>query len=346
MLLGITAFLSVVVVAAGVGLAGWRLGWFDTGPEAPEYLRAGEMAGDAFGGDFARLSPLGENTVRTLGEQSGGQNSSGEVRGTSPGLYGGTLDELTCDGGGVAEYIAADSGRAAAFSSVTGNRPGDVGDYVTGLTSLVLVHDTWVTDHRYSDGEAVGVPTVLQAGTPVLVDKRGVPRVRCTGASPLSAPDTAAVDPGAGSPPWTDYSSDRVVRVVPGGADVQRFEAVDVDGSGGRVDMPIGIFALDLKGTWAGTATWNTDSRVTMINDNAVAFEGEMRYGTSHTSSDCVVRFSEDRRERNKVFVTMISQTRRSNCGDFKATMTVVDTTMTMEVTEGSADPLTFTKEE
>ena len=56
--------------------------------------------------------------------------------------------------------------------------------YLRGLTSVVLRADTQVTNHGFRDARVTGFQSVLQAGTAVLVDNRGVPRVRCACGSP------------------------------------------------------------------------------------------------------------------------------------------------------------------
>ncbi|PZT71125.1 hypothetical protein DN402_02310 [Streptomyces sp. SW4] len=50
----------------------------------------------------------------------------------------------------------------------------------------MLRADTRVTGHGLRGGRPVGGQAVLQAGTAVLVDDRGVPRVRCAGGNPLT----------------------------------------------------------------------------------------------------------------------------------------------------------------
>jgi hypothetical protein len=71
---------------------------------------------------------------------------------------------------------------------VLGVRPDEIRSYVAGLTPVLLRADTRVTNHGYRDGVATPRQSVLQAGTAVLVDGFGVPRVRCSCGNPLTEP--------------------------------------------------------------------------------------------------------------------------------------------------------------
>lgn len=341
----------LVLVLATLGIVGWTQGWFDTG-KGPVALAAGTLPAGAEGEDFARYGPFSDGDYEKYTKVSGDANTDGEVAGTAPLLYSGTNDTLTCDGGKLAEYVAGDPSRRAAFSESVGVQ-GDVEKYLLGLTSLVLVHDTWVTVHSYTGSGTASESAVLQAGTPVLVDQYGEPKVRCTGAAGLSAATVGDLELGKVSGAWSWFAADKVVRVTPGATAVTSFTVVNLggavtDGSGGsstQLTIPRGIFKLDLKGTWKANASWNDDPVVTLQNDSAVRFDGTIRYGNSGGSKDCVENFVEQRREGNKVYVKMTSTTPRQLCDDFEATMTVVDQTMTMDVTSGEANALTFTKE-
>ena len=68
-------------------------------------------------------------------------------------------------------------------------RPGSVPAFLRGLTPVVLRADTRVTNHGFRDGSATSFQSVLQAGTAVLVDDHGAPRVRCACGNPLKAPN-------------------------------------------------------------------------------------------------------------------------------------------------------------
>lgn len=135
------------------------------------------------------------------------------IEGTTPGLYGGT-GEASCDTAALANYLANNPGKASAWASVFGIGVDQIPYYLDTLTPVVLARDTWVTNHSYSNGVATPFQSVLQAGTPVLVDSYGVPRVRCSCGNPLSPP---AGTPLSGyrtvNAPWDHYAPRQVVYV-------------------------------------------------------------------------------------------------------------------------------------
>ncbi|MET9436338.1 DUF6777 domain-containing protein [Streptomyces sp. NPDC006551] len=137
-----------------------------------------------------------------------------EVTGSTPGLYGGTRSVASCDVERQAAFLTADPTKARAFAESAGIPDSGVADWLRGLTPVLLRADTRVTNHGYRDGRATAFQSVLQAGTAVLVDPYGAPRVRCACGNPLRSP---AIDGGAvhSGRPWTGYRPDRVVVVKP-----------------------------------------------------------------------------------------------------------------------------------
>lgn len=109
---------------------------------------------------------------------AGGQTVVGTVEGNTAGLYGGTLNGASCDREKQIAFLQANPDKAAAFAGVLGIRTDQVSDYLRGLTPVVLREDTRVTNHGFVDGAATSFQSVLQAGTAVLVDEYGIPRVR------------------------------------------------------------------------------------------------------------------------------------------------------------------------
>ncbi|WP_214406874.1 serine/threonine-protein kinase [Pseudonocardia lacus] len=116
------------------------------------------------------------------------------VPGSAMGLYRSVLGRADCDRDSLAAALAGDAdlrlawtGALVADGSADVSRgPGD-DDYLDTLTPVLLTSDVRVRDHRYADGRAEPFDAVLQAGTAVLVDEAGVPRVRCISGSPLVA---------------------------------------------------------------------------------------------------------------------------------------------------------------
>ena len=113
---------------------------------------------------------------------------SGIVSGSSTGLYGGT-GENACDIDKLVAFLLANPDIGAAWAEVQGIDPSELEDFIRGLTPAVLLQNTLVTNHGYSDGEATPFLAVLEAGTAVLVDEDGIPRARCACGNPLLVPE-------------------------------------------------------------------------------------------------------------------------------------------------------------
>ena len=142
-------------------------------------------------------------------------NTGGRHSGTTPGLYGGTGDDSSCDRSQLTRYLSAHPDRAAGWASVLGLRDGSsstISSYVDGLTSVVLRSDTYVTNHGWSDGSVTSWSAVLQAGTAVLVDPYGNPVTRCFCGNPLTAPQSFTTVAYVG-PRWSSFTSNSVTIV-------------------------------------------------------------------------------------------------------------------------------------
>ncbi|MFD6156535.1 DUF6777 domain-containing protein [Nocardia sp. NPDC060256] len=102
-------------------------------------------------------------------------------------------------------------------------------DYLRELTSVVLTADTMVRYHVYRNGQFESSPAILQAGTTVMVDTHGVPRLRNLSGSPLTVLDQ--LDPTqltySGSR-WQDFDAASVVAVQPSGAAVPTLRLRDL----------------------------------------------------------------------------------------------------------------------
>ena len=149
--------------------------------------------------------------------------SGGAVSGSTPGLFGGTQDFATCDQGQLVQFLRSDQDKAAAWAGVEGIDVNDIPSYVPQLTAVLLRADTYVTDHGYRNGELTSYPAVLQAGTAVLIDGFGTPRVKCSSGNPLSSPpaDDQQSAPPEDQPaqfvgtPWVGFEPVTVVVVQP-----------------------------------------------------------------------------------------------------------------------------------
>ncbi|MER6910251.1 DUF6777 domain-containing protein [Streptomyces sp. NPDC000594] len=164
-------------------------------------------------------APLRGQTLRT-------------VSGATPGLYGGIEAIGSCDAGRLLALLRSDRSAARAFARGAGVGEAGVGGFLGGLTPVVLRADTRVGTHRYRDGEDRVQQAVLQAGSAVLVDRYGVPRVRCAGGNPLSAPLAARGPVAHEGTPWRGFRPERSVVVRPADRVLDRLVLLDiVDGS-------------------------------------------------------------------------------------------------------------------
>ncbi|MBD0743759.1 DUF6777 domain-containing protein [Streptomyces sp. CBMA152] len=160
---------------------------------------------------------------------SASANVTRGVDGSAPGLYGGTRNVASCDVEKQITALGTDPAKTKAFASVLGITPGDVPRYLRALTPVQLRVDTRVTNHGYRDGSPTAYQAVLQAGTAVLVDDRGVPRVRCACGNPLTPPVAQQGTPKPTGDSWPAYRPSNVAVVAPSTQVVDVFVMFDPD---------------------------------------------------------------------------------------------------------------------
>jgi hypothetical protein len=103
------------------------------------------------------------------------------------GLYGGSLEQ-TCDPELLIAYLESEPEKAAAWAGAQGINVDLIPEFIRSLIPAILQVDTRVTNHGFSDGVATPRQSILPAGTAVLVDDTGKPRVRCYCGNPLREP--------------------------------------------------------------------------------------------------------------------------------------------------------------
>ncbi|MFF8289559.1 DUF6777 domain-containing protein [Streptomyces sp. NPDC016309] len=158
-----------------------------------------------------------------------GDNAVRQYQGSQRGLYGGTKNVASCDVERQIEYLSKEPAKNRAFASALRIQPSTVPDYLRSLTPLRLRADTWVTNHGYRDGAARAYQAVLQAGTAVMVDDHGAPRVRCACGNPLGDPVVPRQAPRPVGTPWPGYSLSNTVVVKPAPQVIKVFVIVDID---------------------------------------------------------------------------------------------------------------------
>ncbi|WP_328429875.1 DUF6777 domain-containing protein [Streptomyces sp. NBC_00443] len=212
------AAIAVVVVAAvilAVVLSRGDGGGTGTSADGEVFLQAaGKTGPDPFTESTATDSsaPPAAPTQATESEPS---NAVRGVDGGAPGLYGGTRKAAACDVEKQIAYLRAAPEKNRAFASVARVNASDVPAYLRSLTPVQLRMDTRVTNHGYRDGAAHSYQAVLQSGTAVMVDDRGVPRVRCACGNPLTPPVAQQGTLERTGDSWPSYRSSNVVVVVP-----------------------------------------------------------------------------------------------------------------------------------
>ncbi|WP_408994966.1 DUF6777 domain-containing protein, partial [Streptomyces europaeiscabiei] len=172
---------------------------------------AGKSGPDPFTESTAKDSSTPPETPTATPSTSEPANVTRAVDGSSPGLYGGTRNVASCDVEKQIKALGANPAKNDAFASVAGVEPSGVPAYLRALTPVQLRMDTRVTNHGYRDGAATSYQAVLQSGTAVLVDDRGVPRVRCACGNPLKPPVALKTTPEPKGDSWPSYRPQNVV---------------------------------------------------------------------------------------------------------------------------------------
>ena len=147
--------------------------------------------------------------------------------GGTVGLYGGTKNNAECDKEQLIAFLEANPDKAKAWATVHGIQPTDIRAFVNALTPVVLNKDTRVTNHGFRNGVADARQSVLQAGTAVLVDSRGVPRARCFCGNPLLEPIPAPVTPTYTGDTWPGFAPEKVQVIAPAPAPLAQIPVVD-----------------------------------------------------------------------------------------------------------------------
>ncbi|MFC4612768.1 DUF6777 domain-containing protein [Streptomyces maoxianensis] len=223
---GLSAALSCTLLVAGCGGNSRTAA---TDPNEVFLQPAAARGPDPYTASTARTdvgpAPADPSTVPS--RPAGGQTLR-TVSGSTPGLYGGTQSLGSCDAERQVSLLVADQARKRAFAKSAGVSRSKVPDYLRALTPLVLRADTRVTSHGFRDGSATSYQALLQAGTAVLVDGFGTPRVRCASGSPLKPPVAVNGTLVHNGQSWAGYQSDRVVVIKPTTQVINNFVIVNI----------------------------------------------------------------------------------------------------------------------
>jgi hypothetical protein len=171
--------------------------------------------------------------------------------GGKPGLYGGTGEKNRCDPDQLVKFLAENPAKAKAWVDALNRDPAlnwdrgqltvaDIPLYVAELTSVVLTQDTRVTNHGFVGGKANAIQSVLQKGSAVLVDKYGVPRVKCYCGNPL-LPSNGSVGTKYKGVAWQGFDPSKVNVVAPSPKKLTGFEVVGPDGKLTKIQVGINV---------------------------------------------------------------------------------------------------------
>lgn len=159
--------------------------------------------------------------------------------GGTVGLYGGTTNNTECDKNQLVTFLEQNADKGRAWAAVHGIEPARIREFVAGLTPVVLNQDTRVTNHGFRGAAADPRQSVLQAGTAVLVDARGVPRARCFCGNPLLEPIPSPVQPAYIGQAWPEFAPEKVTVIAPAPAPLAQIPVVNTQ-TGEVFGRPIG----------------------------------------------------------------------------------------------------------
>lgn len=221
---------ALIVVAAVVVLALIGAAFFVLRPSSSDeasgevFLEAAASQGqDSFSDgpladqpDPAIAQPATQTAPTVTGTVSAVSTSGGE-----PGLYGGSQSSAICDTVKMINFLQTNPSKAQAWVDVLNSdstlrwqggtlTTADIPAYIGGLTPILLVQDTRVTNHGYTNGKPTSFQSVLQRGSGVFVDVYGVPRVRCYCGNPLMAPQPTNTTPKYKGSAWPGFNPSQI----------------------------------------------------------------------------------------------------------------------------------------
>ncbi|MDQ6948316.1 MAG: hypothetical protein M3256_19150 [Actinomycetota bacterium] len=178
----------------------------------------------------------------------GGANTITPVSGDTPGLYGGTRNQSTCDPRQMIDYLTHNPAVGRAWAQAEGILPSEIARFIGSLTPVLLRSDTRVTNHGFRGGQPTPHQSVLQAGTAVLVNDKGEPRARCACGNPLLGPKPAPTTPTYTGPQWPGFSTTNISVITQSTTVINIITLIDVTtgnpfgrpaGTAGAGDQPL-----------------------------------------------------------------------------------------------------------
>ena len=228
----------LAVIGAGAGL-GFALTGKSTAAGASEvFLQPANAQGqNPFTPNVGTDASVPSTASGALTPTSG--TSLASYSGNSVGLYGGTLDQSSCNPQQMVTYLQANPSKASAWAAAEGISVNQISTYIGGLTPMTLRYDTRVTNHGYVNGQANAIPEILQAGQAVLVDSHGVPRARCYCGNPLTPPEAVSGSPHYVGAQWSEFSPTTVIVVQQSTTVINNFTLIN-NSTGQAFSRPAG----------------------------------------------------------------------------------------------------------
>jgi hypothetical protein len=220
------------------------------------FLEAAADTGPDVFTTVAKVTPPSIAPVATTTPTTARSGTTGAVSGGQPGLYGGTSKTGTCDATSIATYLADNPAKARAWVDALDADPtlawsggskvttAQIGQYLSELTPVVLLRDTRVTNHGFTNGKATPRQAVLQSGTAVLVDRYGTPRVKCACGNPLTKPVEQTTKVTYTGTQWPGFDPAVIVIVQPTTVVIETFVIVNVS-TGAVIERPPGSDGSD-----------------------------------------------------------------------------------------------------
>jgi hypothetical protein len=297
----LTAIAFVLVVGA-VGAASTVFGGDEKAAAGEIFLESADATGaNPFTPSVASKAPaISGAAVPPVTSTGGGAIQT--TRGSTPGLFGGTRDTKSCDPEALVRFLtdSANASKASAWRIAFRDggvdvQPGDIPSYIRSLTPVVLLRDTRVTNHGFRNGRATPFQAIIQAGTAVLIDQFGVPRVKCACGNPLLNPVEVRDSPRYVGTKWTGFSPTAVQVVTRSPDPVTQFVLRDVQ-SGEPFGRPAGADAgpdVDATLTGGGTATATTTTAAPKQATD-IARQGSVNASTTYPGGEFPARLSID----------------------------------------------------
>lgn len=166
---------------------------------------------------------------------------------TDVAIYGGSGNHQVCDAAKFLQFMEKNPTQAKAWVDALNadsqlNWPNgvltvaDIPAYVQTLAPVVLMTDTFVTNHDFVNGKPVAYTSVLQAGTAVLADMWGVPRLQCYCGNPLTLPPGVTNVTYTGKS-WTGFDPGKVTRLQPPAKPVDQLTVQDLGNPGNTLQV-------------------------------------------------------------------------------------------------------------